>query len=422
MDLEAAPWSWHRELDGRLCLVADDDRDGLWWREAPAFLEHVAAWFTAADSGWPDDRPDLDLERYFLESLDTRLYLFPDLEPYENSYVRFRSGQNGTMGLASRMEKPLKPTKKFRLDRFGYVVHLGDLRVPPRCWSDVVRATNARIDLERAIRGNRLDLLALCYERAGQQGALVLEVGKSPEGNVEMRRLRSASTGPAPTLIRSGPIAPKLAEKRVAIVGLGAIGSYVADMVVRAGVRKLTLLDGDVMKPGNTVRHLLSAETVGLPKVDAVRNELVRRHGISGEDAGVRGALVLTDQSAYELLQNHDLVIDATAAFPVTALLHAAAEAEGLHVISVALQNEGETLRIDVLPPLSGESLPESNNFHRTSAAVNFEAGCGSPVSPTPPFAVVEAAAVAVRHAVGILVDRPLHPAGEVRNLDRGAE
>jgi len=32
---------------------------------------------------------------------------------------------------------------------------------------------------------------------------------------------------------------------------------------------------------------------------------------------------------------------------------------------------------------------------------------------------VVEAAAVATRHAVGILVGEPLHPAGEVRHLSR---
>lgn len=58
-DPEAAPWSWHRELDGGLCLIAEDDHDELWWREPAAFLEHVGAWFADADEGWPNDRPNL---------------------------------------------------------------------------------------------------------------------------------------------------------------------------------------------------------------------------------------------------------------------------------------------------------------------------------------------------------------------------
>jgi len=416
------PWSWHRELDGGLCLVADDDRHGLWWCEAPELLEHVTAWFASADGGWADDRPDLDLDRYFFKSGDTRLYLFPDLGIYDGSFVRFRPGPNGGFVLKSRMEKPARLTKNFKFDRFGYVATLHHLDVPPRCWDDVARMTEARIDLGRAIRDRRIDLLVLRYERFGQQGAILLDARVDAEGGIEMCRLSSSSAGPAPILIRSGPYAPQLADKRVAVVGLGAVGSHVADLLVRAGMHRLTLLDGDVLKPGNVVRHLLGAAAVGLRKAEAVANELALRHGIARDELNVRGDLVLADQTAYELLASHDLVINATAEYPVTALLHAAARADGRHLVSVALQNDGDTLRVDILPPLSGESMPQSANPNGAAVTQNFEGGCGSPISPTPPFAVVEAAAVAVRHAVGLLVGHPLHPAGEVRDLTGGAE
>jgi hypothetical protein len=46
-----------------------------------------------------------------------------------------------------------------------------------------------------------------------------------------------------------------------------------------------------------------------------------------------------------------------------------------------------------------------------------FEAGCGEPVSPTPPHAVAEAAATAVRHIIGILTGTPVSDAGEERVL-----
>jgi len=421
-DPEGTRWSWHRELDGGLCLIAEDDRDGLWWRDSGAFLEHVSAWFAAADAGWPEDRPDLDIDRYFHKSSDSQLYLLPALDPFDNSHVRFHPGPHQTMGIKSRMEKPDRPNKKFKFDRFGYVAWARDLSVPPRSWEDVVTLAEAKIDLGRSIRSGAIDLLVLRYERAGQQGAIALEVGTNAEGGIEVRRLLSASTDTGPRLIRSGPYAAQLAEKRVAIVGIGAVGSYLADVLVSAGVRNLTLLDGDVLKPGNVARHLLDSTAVGLGKAEGVAAELARRHGLEKANIVVRGNLVLTDQGAYELLASHDLVINATAEYPVTALLHSAAQADGNHFLSVVLQNDGETLRVDVLPPVTGESLPRSDRPRDAAGVPNFEAGCGSPISPTPPFAVVEAAAVAVRHAVGMLVRSPLHPAGEVRHLNGRAD
>lgn len=422
VDESAVPWSWHRELDGSLCLVAEDDHQGLWWREAPSLLEHAAAWFGAADSGWPDDRPDLDIERYFPASNDKRLYMLPELERFADSFVRFRRSVNGTMELASRMQKPAPMRKKFQFDGYGYVARLRVLDVPPRRWEDVAGMTEAQIDLGQAIRDRRVDLLVLCYKRGVHQGAIVLDTEVDATGRIDLRRLSSASTGPSSRLIRSGPYAPLLAEKRIAVVGLGAVGSHVADMLARAGVRKLALLDDDILKPGNVVRHLLGSAAVGLRKADGVANELVSRYGITRDDLNVRGDLALTDQTAYELLASHDLVINATAEYAVTALLHAAARADDRHFVSVAIQNHGDTLRIDILPPLRGEPLPRSDHPDSRPTVENFEASCGSPISPTPPFAVAEAAAITVRHAVGLLVDRPLHPSGEVRHMGGAAE
>jgi hypothetical protein len=116
-------------------------------------------------------------------------------------------------------------------------------------------------------------------------------------------------------------------------------------------------------------------------------------------------------------MQGHDLVVNATADFATTALLHLTAEALDTHILSAALQNDGATYRIDVLPPLgNAEPLPPSDADATSAQQLLFDSGCGSPISPTPPHAVIEAAAATVRHAIGLLVDRPLHPAGEVHH------
>jgi hypothetical protein len=62
--------------------------------------------------------------------------------------------------------------------------------------------------------------------------------------------------------------------KRVAIVGCGSMGSKVAASLVRCGVSKFLLLDGDVLKPGNLVRNELDWFAVGAHKVDGVVNRL----------------------------------------------------------------------------------------------------------------------------------------------------
>ncbi|MFS0695011.1 hypothetical protein [Streptomyces nitrosporeus] len=109
--------------------------------------------------------------------------------------------------------------------------------------------------------------------------------------------------------------------------------------------------------------------------------------------------------------------MNATADFATTALLHVSALQLDTQVLSSALQNDGRTYRIDVPPPIDAAApLPPSTTGADTEAPQLFEAGCGSPISPTPPHAVIEAAAATVRHAVGLLVDRPLHPAGETRH------
>ena len=262
----------------------------------------------------------------------------------------------------------------------------------------------------------------LIYSRGSHDGAITLEVWPTETGGIAVRRLSSGADTDAAKAARSGQLAPELRGQRVAVVGVGALGSFIADMLVRSGVQKLTLLDSDVVMPGNLVRHLVGPEAVGRSKVEAVKQHLIDRGGVAGADIEVIDHALTSGDEAVELLTDHDLVVNATADFATTALLHVTARALSRRLVSASIQNGGTSYRIDVLPPLDGaEPLPPSSNVVDQPESELFEAGCGSPISPTPPYAVIEAAAATVRHAVGLLVDRPLHPAGETRDLSIGA-
>jgi tRNA threonylcarbamoyladenosine dehydratase len=60
----------------------------------------------------------------------------------------------------------------------------------------------------------------------------------------------------------------KLKNSNVLIVGMGGVGSFAAEFVARAGVGKITIVDGDVVDITNINRQLPALHsTVGMPKV-----------------------------------------------------------------------------------------------------------------------------------------------------------
>lgn len=68
----------------------------------------------------------------------------------------------------------------------------------------------------------------------------------------------------------------KLQNANILIVGVGGVGSFAAEFIARAGVGKMTIVDGDVVDITNINRQLPALHsTVGEPKIDVVGNRLM---------------------------------------------------------------------------------------------------------------------------------------------------
>jgi molybdopterin/thiamine biosynthesis adenylyltransferase len=238
---------------------------------------------------------------------------------------------------------------------------------------------------------------------------LPLRVNPSDEG-FSISVYASASDSAEVRAYRSGPDHGKLATKSILVVGAGAVGSFVADLLARDGVGSVAVKDGERLTPGNIIRHLCDRRSVGKFKSDAVAERLRSEYGANAFSDPTH---LLRIRDVPSLLEKYDLVVDATADGIVTAMLHEGAHVIGRTVLSVCVQNDGDICRVDLLPPLTGESLPPTAPTTSPYPAF-YEAGCGDPVSPTPPHAVVKAAALAATHAVGLLLGKPLTPAGEI--------
>ena len=67
----------------------------------------------------------------------------------------------------------------------------------------------------------------------------------------------------------------RLASSTVAVVGVGGVGAYAAEMLARAGVGRLVLLDCDVVSPSDKNRQLLATDSaMGKPKVEVLSARL----------------------------------------------------------------------------------------------------------------------------------------------------
>jgi adenylyltransferase/sulfurtransferase len=104
----------------------------------------------------------------------------------------------------------------------------------------------------------------------------------------------------------------RLGAGRVALVGLGALGTVAAAQLARAGVGYLRLIDRDFVELGNLQRQTLFTEQDAhdrLPKVVAARRALAEANGTIDLDARLDD---LTPRTAEALLDGVDLVIDGT--------------------------------------------------------------------------------------------------------------
>lgn len=67
----------------------------------------------------------------------------------------------------------------------------------------------------------------------------------------------------------------KLKKANILVVGLGGVGSFAAEFLARAGVHKMTLVDGDVFDETNINRQLPALQsTIGKPKVSVLAERL----------------------------------------------------------------------------------------------------------------------------------------------------
>lgn len=103
----------------------------------------------------------------------------------------------------------------------------------------------------------------------------------------------------------------RLRQAHVLVVGVGGVGAYAAEMLCRAGVGRLTLVDADTVQPTDINRQLPALHsTLGQPKVEVLA---ARFRDINPEVELTVLPVFLKDENIPQLLDadRYDFVVDA---------------------------------------------------------------------------------------------------------------
>ena len=133
----------------------------------------------------------------------------------------------------------------------------------------------------------------------------------------------------------------RLAEARVLVVGVGGVGSWCAEALVRTGLGHITLVDDDVVAESNVNRQCpATAETVGRAKVEAMAERL----RVINPDCEVEARNSrFSSAASISSLSSFDLIIDAIDSVDCKAELILGATEAGVPIVS----SMGAALRLD---------------------------------------------------------------------------
>jgi molybdopterin/thiamine biosynthesis adenylyltransferase len=98
-----------------------------------------------------------------------------------------------------------------------------------------------------------------------------------------------------------------LRDARITLCGAGALGSNLADMLVRQGFQTLRVIDRDRVEEHNVSTQIYGQDDVGARKVDVLRNHVFRVVGLEIQAV----AKELSERTVRKLLDQSAIVVDA---------------------------------------------------------------------------------------------------------------
>ncbi|MBO7399770.1 MAG: ThiF family adenylyltransferase, partial [Clostridia bacterium] len=125
----------------------------------------------------------------------------------------------------------------------------------------------------------------------------------------------------------------KLQSSRVAVFGIGGVGGYVCEALIRSGVGKFDLIDDDKVCLTNLTRQIIATrKTVGQYKADVMKERLLEIN--PDAEITVRKCFFLPEISGEFPFDEYDYVVDAVDTVSAKLELVVRAQEHGVPIIS----------------------------------------------------------------------------------------
>ncbi len=122
------------------------------------------------------------------------------------------------------------------------------------------------------------------------------------------------------TLLLGANAMQRIYDARVIIFGIGGVGSWCAESLVRSGIKHLSIVDADTICVTNCNRQLMAtSKTIGRVKVDALRDRLLEINP-NAEIEAIEKCYDETTANEFQLAK-YDYVIDAIDSLKYKAML-----------------------------------------------------------------------------------------------------
>lgn len=154
-------------------------------------------------------------------------------------------------------------------------------------------------------------------------------------------------------LRNTGVVDNSVTERSALLIGLGALGSEVAELLAKAGIGKFYLCDSDCLMTSNVTRHLGGVGDFGKPKTDVVRDRILEINPYLefGADDIVYGSAVGSLDRLASMIASADLTICTTADESVESVVNQIAVIKGKPVLYGRSMRRASVGRIFLVQP-----------------------------------------------------------------------
>lgn len=407
----------HVNPEGEVCLWRPDD-PSLQWSTFEGLNDRIEGWCSAAQGGFRPEDAALDAHLYFQGGQKTKTLAAFDLASISSS------------GFSDRRHGALHGIRKHPglIELYGGP---GTSETIPGRWYYRTTICPPPSDIEtfrnKLGRSQQSNFDELCGRVASSSGgferlalliwdtdhgrnALAIVLRKEDE-DIVAEPLIAAPADIETLSLRSGPDFSTLSTKRVTLFGAGAIGSHIALLLSECGLGHLTILDCDLLRPGNVVRHAADTRLIGFPKADIVK--ILVQSNAPWTSVESKGACPWTLDDLKALTQDIDLAVDATGYWSFAQHVSAYFRQISVPLVSAALYRGGAVARVrrQVLETDTAIYERVDNPAYPVippgdESEFTLEMGCSSPVHNASPAAVAAAAAATVQVVIDTLTER----------------